>query len=292
MSGFAVSVRDLTVRYGRTTAVDNVSFDLEPDGIYGLLGRNGSGKTSTLSVLASMRRPTAGSVLIDGAEPFENERVMAGVSLIRESGDVLANEKISASLAYYEQARPAWDAQFADELVDAFGLNRKKAISTFSRGQRSAFGAVIGLACRAPLTMFDEVYLGMDAPSRYRFYDLLLADYAEHPRTIILSSHLISEIERLFSGVVILDEGRLLLNEEVEDFRTRGATLTGPTAQVDAVTAGLRVVASRSLGPTKEVTVFGDLDGAALDAARAAGVAIGGVGVQDLFVHLTEKESR
>ncbi|TDE88273.1 ABC transporter ATP-binding protein [Occultella glacieicola] len=292
MSGYAVSVRDLTVRYGRTTAVDRVSFDLEADGIYGLLGRNGSGKTSTLSVLASLRRATAGTVLVDGADPFENEALMAGIALIRESGDVLANAKISVNFDYFRRVRPAWDPDFAEELVDVFGLNRKKPISTFSRGQKSAFGAVIGLASRAPLTMFDEVYLGMDAPSRYRFYDLLLADYAEHPRTIILSSHLISEIERLFSGVVVIDEGRLLLSEDVDEFRTRGATFTGPVAAVDAVTAGLRVVASRSLGPTKEVTVYGDLDETTLAGARSADIAIGGVSVQDLFVHLTEKESR
>lgn len=288
MTGFAVSARDVNVHFGDTHALDGASLELAADGIHGLLGRNGSGKTTLLSTVAALRRPTSGSVLVDGEDPFENERVMEGVCLIRESGDVIKESKISDNFRHFANARPTWDADFADELVDAFQLNRRKRVNTFSRGQQSAFGAVVGLASRAPLTIFDEVYLGMDAPSRYRFYDLLLADYVEHPRTIILSSHLISEIERLFSGVIILDHGRVLLAEDADDLRSRGATLTGSADAVDAVTAGVTVLATRELGRTKQVTVYGDLDESTLAAARAADLEVGAVPVQDLFVHLTE----
>ena len=292
MTGYDVRVRDLSVHFGSTHAVDGASLELAADGIYGLLGRNGSGKTTLLSVLASLRRPTSGSVTVAGEDPFENERVMEGVCLIRESGDVLTESKIAANLSFQADARPTWDNDYANALVDAFRLDRKKKVGTFSRGQKSAFGAVIGLASRAPLTMFDEVYLGMDAPSRYRFYDLLLADYVEHPRTIVLSSHLISEIERLFSGVVILDDGKVLLAEEADVVRGRGATLTGPADAVDTATSGLTVLAARSLGRTKQVTVYGDLDDGTLAVARRADLEVGAVAIQDLFVHLTEKESR
>ncbi|UFU05214.1 ATP-binding cassette domain-containing protein [Ruania halotolerans] len=292
MSGFAVSVCNLQARYGRTVAIADATFDLDAGGIYGLLGRNGSGKTTLLSTIASLRPSHGGSILVDGEDPFENERVMAGVCLIRESGDVQSEVKIRHNLRYFADTRPTWDAAYAEELVDLFGLDRKKTVSSLSRGQLSAFGAVVGLASRAPLTMFDEVHLGMDAPTRYAFYDALLADYLAHPRTIVLSSHLINEIEKLLAGVVILHRGHVLLTEDADLFRSRGATLTGEPAAVDAVTRDLAVLATRELGRTKQVTVYGDLDTAVLQAAREADLDVGAVPMQDLFVHLTAKESK
>src|SRR5699024_2862090 len=108
------------------------------------------------------------------------------------------------TLDFAALARPTWDQGYAEELLEAFGIDRRKKAGKLSRGQRSALGATIGLASRAPVTLFDEVHLGMDAPTRRRFYELLIADYAEHPRTIVLSSHLISEVEHLLERVVML----------------------------------------------------------------------------------------
>src|SRR5690606_3707729 len=136
-------------------------------------------------------------------------------------------------------------------------------------------------------TMFDEAYLGLDAPSRYTFYDALLEDYAEHPRTIVLSSHLIEEVERLFERVIILDAGRVLVDEEAETLRSRGTTVTGPAAAVDEFTAPWRVVARKALGPTVQAIVVDALPADARTNAAAAGLELGSVPLQDLFVHLT-----
>lgn len=292
MTGYAVSTHQTSVHFGDTRAVDRVSIDIEENAIHGLLGRNGSGKTTLLSTIAALRQPHSGQILVDGEEPFENERVMAGMCIVREAGDVLSDEKLRTNLSYFASVRQHWDAEYAAELTDAFELDVKKRPGRLSRGQKSAFGVVIGLASRAPLTIFDEVYLGMDAPSRYRFYDLLLADYVAHPRTFILSSHLISEIEKLFSAVTILDHGGVHLSADADDLRAKGATLTGPAEQVDALVDGLTVIGSQDLGTTRQVTVFGDLDPSLRDRARAAGLDLGPVPMQDLFVHLTNREDR
>ncbi len=283
---FGVEVRDLTVRYGRTTALDRVSLTLEPGRIHGLLGRNGSGKTSLLSVLAAFRPATSGTVLVDGEDPFENPRVMAGTCLVRESGDHM-DDKARATLEIAAAVRPTWDAELAGRLVDRLQVPLDRKPSQMSRGQRSALGVVVGLASRAPLTMLDESYLGLDAPSRYAFYDELLADYAEHPRTIVVSSHLIEEVERLFEQVVVLDQGRVLLADDADALRARGATLTGPSDVVDAFLDGRRVLERRTLGRTAQVTVDGGLDEAERRRARDAGLDVGPVPLQDLFVHLT-----
>ncbi|MPV38220.1 ATP-binding cassette domain-containing protein [Georgenia subflava] len=291
-AGFDVRVRDLTVRFKRTTALDGAGFELPAGGIYGLLGRNGSGKTTLLAVLAALRRPDGGEVLVDGEAPFENARVMGGTVIVRESGDVLPTERVSTNLKYFAAMRPTWDADRAGELADLFELDLRKTVTDLSRGKRSALGAVIGLATRAPLTIFDEVYLGMDAPSRQLFYDQLLAEVVAHPRTVLLSSHLIGEIEHLLERVVILDAGRVVVAAETDELRARGVTVTGPATTVAAATDGLRVVGSRDLGPTRQVTVFDDLGDGALTSLGEHGLDLGPVPLQDLFIHLTGKDSR
>jgi ABC-2 type transport system ATP-binding protein len=293
MTGFAVQAADLAIHYGDTVAVDDVNFTLQAGRIHGLLGRNGSGKTTLLSVLAGFRRPTRGRVLVDGEDPFENARVMAGSCLIRESGDVIGSDRVGRLLDFAAALRPNWDQEFADRLVARFDLPLDKKADALSRGQRSALGVVLGLAARSPLTMLDEVYLGMDAPTRYAFYDELLADYIKHPRTIILSSHLIDEIERLFEGVLVLHEGRVLMDDDADSIRGRGASITGPADVVDSFVSrltaeGIRRLKTQRLGGTAQVSIFGSLDAAARAQARTLGLDLGSVSLQDLFVHLTE----
>lgn len=284
-----IDVRDVTLNYGETTALAGLTFTLEPDRIYGLLGRNGSGKSSLLSVLAAYRQPTSGTVLVDGEPVFENSRVTRQICLVRESGDFIdTSDKVEKMLAFVAEMRPTWDAAYADRLLERFELARSSKINSLSRGKRSALAAVLGLATRAPLTMLDETYLGMDAPSRYILYDEILADFMEQPRTLIISTHLIEEVSRLFEEIVIIDKGRLVLHENVASFVARGAQVTGHVDEVDRLVEGLAVLNARSLGRTKSVTVFGTLDEPRLRHARSAGLDIEPVPLQDLFVHLTE----
>src|SRR5690625_3130035 len=160
-----VRLRQATASYGSTTALDTVDVSFPAGAITGLLGRNGSGKTTMLSLIASLRRPSAGQVLVDGQDPFEDEALMEQVCLIRESGDVLDDEKVAVNLRYAADSRPSWDAELAERAMETFQIDPKKVVRRLSRGQRSAFGTVLGLASRAPVTMLDEVYLGMDAPT-------------------------------------------------------------------------------------------------------------------------------
>ncbi|HEX5167349.1 MAG TPA: ATP-binding cassette domain-containing protein, partial [Thermomicrobiales bacterium] len=191
----AVETRGLTLRYGEKTALDNLSFALDGGKIYGLLGRNGSGKSSLLSVLAAFRKADAGEVLVGGEPVFENPAITEQICLIRESVDVFERSAtIESVLGFTSAIRPGWDAEYAGRLLDAFELDPRQKVKDLSRGKQSALGAILGLASQAPLTMFDETYLGMDAPSRYCFYEELLADYIAHPRTMIVSTHLIEEV--------------------------------------------------------------------------------------------------
>ncbi|NDL56563.1 ATP-binding cassette domain-containing protein [Phytoactinopolyspora mesophila] len=283
-----IDVRNLTARFGDVVALDNLSFSLTGGKIYGLLGRNGSGKTTLLSIIAAFRAADDGIVLVDGREPFENGRITEQICLIREAGNVIDGAKVQDVLKMSSNFRPHWDADYAAQLADMFELPMKKKVSSLSRGQQSAVGITVGMATRAPVTMFDESYLGMDAPSRYAFYDELLRDYMEHPRTIIISTHLIEEVASLFEEVLILDDGRLVAHDETDMLVQRGVSIAGRASVVDEFTKGLTILSHQQLGGTKSTTVFGQIDEQKRAEARAAGLELGPVGLQDLFVHLTK----
>lgn len=282
-----VAIRDLTLRYGDTVALDGLTLDLPGGKIYGLLGRNGSGKTSLLSVLASFRRASSGTLTVGGVDPFENAEVMRQTCFVRDSLDLADRERVGAVLRFAAGLRPTWDADYAGRLLDAFGLPTRSRVVELSRGQQSSLGVVLGLAARTPLTILDETYLGMDAVARTTFYRELLDDYLAHPRTIILSTHLIDEVAALFERVVIIDRGRLVVHEETEVLASRGVTVTGPAPAVEAFVAGHTVVAEQRLGGTLASTLYGALDDEAPGRARVAGLTLGPVGLQDLFIHLT-----
>lgn len=284
-----IDIQGLTVRYGDVTAIDNLSLHLDGGKIYGLLGRNGSGKTTLLSVLAAYRKAAAGQVRVGTADPFENAVLTEQICLIRESGDLVDGESVKRTLARAATFRPAWDAELADRLLDTFQLSLRRGVATLSHGQRSALGIAIGLASRAPLTLLDESYLGLDAPSRYAFYDVLLADYMEHPRTFVISTHLIEGVADLFEEVVIIDHGRLITHGETESLRLRGTAVTGPARAVERYTNGQTVLSEQRLGGTTSAAVFGPVTDDMRRRASNEGLELGPISLQDLFVHLTAR---
>lgn len=288
-----IEVRGLGKRFDQVDALTDVSFSLSGHKICGLLGRNGAGKTTLLSILAGYERHTEGAVLVDGEPVFENATAVAKTCLVRGTGDQLSPGVTGRDLLRYASLlRPCWDAGFAATLVDRFEVPVGKQVKALSQGKRCALGVIMGLASRAPLTIFDESYLGMDAPSRYAFYDALLADVLEHPRMVIVSTHLIEEVSTLFEDVLILDDGRLLLHEEADTLRVAGAAVTGDATLVDAFTLGLEVLSEKTLGRTKSAMVYGPLDEKRRAQARAAGLDLDPLALQDLFVHLTSGGSR
>jgi ABC-2 type transport system ATP-binding protein len=280
----AVSVAGLTRRYRDQVALDDVSVELEGGSITGLLGRNGAGKTTLLRILAGQEFPSAGRVRVLGQPPAENEPVLRRMVFVREDQgypDIKVGHALRAASWFY----PNWDARLADSLAADFGLRPNKAVKKLSRGLRSALGITIGLAARAEVTLFDEPYAGLDAVARQIFYDRLLAEYAERPRTILLSTHLIDEAAALFERVVVLDRGRVVLEAAADGLRGVATTVSGPALAVQDFTAGRPVWNQRRLGSQASVVTVGALDEAARARARSLGLDLVPLTLQQLVVH-------
>lgn len=287
------AMRGVTKRYGNFTALDDVSVEIEENMIHGLLGRNGAGKTTMMQLLTAQNFATAGAIEVFGEEPYENAGVLSRTCFIREALKYPDNYRPHHALRAAAMVYPNWDAAFAESLVEEFAVPRKRAIKKLSRGQLSAVGVIIGLASRAPLTFFDEPYLGLDAVARQTFYDRLLADYAEHPRTVVLSTHLIDEVSDLIEHVVLIDKGRILIDEDAEVLRGRAVTVTGPARAVEAFAAGHTELHREQLGGFLRVTLSGASGGRVevQPSLGAQGLEFEPVSLQQLVVRTTQQNS-
>lgn len=281
----AIVTTDITKRYPEVVALDGVTLRLEEHRIHGLLGRNGAGKTTLMQLLTGQVFATSGEMQVLGGSPVENVEVLSQTVFIQESQKYPDTFRAIDVLRIAAGAYPNWDQASADALVERYRLPVKRRIKKLSRGQLSAIGIIIGLASRARLTFFDEPYLGLDAVARQMFFDDLLADFTEHPRTIVLSTHHIDEVANLLEHVVILDEGRVLLDADTDELHDAALTVSGRAAAVDAFLAGREVLEHKTLGSLATAT-FTPRRGDEL-AAREAGLDIGQVSLQALFVHLT-----
>jgi len=285
-----VEVSNLSKRFGQFTAVDGASFSIEENTIHGLLGRNGAGKTTLMQLITGQDFATGGSIRLFGESPVENSRALANVCFVKESQKYPDDFKPRHVLKSAPWFFPEWDAAFAERLVADFRLPLNRRIKKLSRGQLSAIGVIVGLASRAPLTFFDEPYLGLDAVARQTFYDRLLEDYADHPRTVVLSTHLIDEVSNLLERVIVVDEGRIIIDSSSDDLRGSAVTVAGPRAAVDTFVAGREVLHREQLGGLSSATV-GRLSEADRTAAARAGLELAPVSLQQLIVRTTTSDT-
>jgi ABC-2 type transport system ATP-binding protein len=243
----AAGFESVTMRFRGHTALTDATTEIQADTITGLLGRNGAGKTTMMQLLTGHRLPTSGQVRVLGGAPFENDAVLSQLCFIKESQRYPDLFRVCDAVRAAASVYPSWDQELADQLLEEFELPVKRNIKKLSRGMTSAVGIVLGLASRAPITLFDEPYLGLDAVARQLFYDRLLADYAEHPRTIVISTHLIEEISDLLEHVLLIDHGRVLLDADAETLRATALTVSGPARQVATFGAAHELVTTESL---------------------------------------------
>jgi ABC-2 type transport system ATP-binding protein len=279
----AISVTGLTRRYRDDTALDDISLTISGGTITGLLGRNGAGKTTLLRILAGQEFPSSGSARVLGAAPAENEEVLRRLIFVREDQaypDIKVGQALRAASWFY----PNWDSALASALLADFGVRASKAVKRLSRGQRSALGITIGLAARAEVTLFDEPYAGLDAVARQMFYDRLLADFAEVPRTVLLSTHLIDEAAALFEGVIVLDRGRVVLDAAADILRGVATRVSGPALAVDALAAGRPLWERRQLGSQASVVMAGPLSPDDREQARSSGLDLSPLSLQQIVV--------
>jgi ABC-2 type transport system ATP-binding protein len=279
----AIEVRNVTKQYGNTTALSSISTRFEGGCIYGLLGRNGAGKTTLLNLITNKIFPTSGEIMIDGAPVFENDAVLSKVYCMTEKGLYPGSMTVKDIFKWTSEFYPGMNMEYAYRLADMFMLNIKKKEKTLSTGYMSIYKIIIALSCNAPILLLDEPVLGLDANFRDLFYRELIKNYTENPRTIVVSTHLIEEAAEVFEKVVIIKEGRIIMQDSVQNVLTQGYTVTGPLRQVDEYIQGKNVLGADVLGGIKSAYLLDTIS----QEGAPQGIEISRMRLQSLFIHLT-----
>src|SRR5699024_7286623 len=186
-------------------------------------------------------------------------------------------------LKIYSYFYPTWDQELADELIDVYKLKLNAKIKTLSKGMESALGIIVGLSSKAPITIFDEPYIGLDAAARKKFYEILLEEYEAENRTILFFINLVDEVSLLLEEVLIIQDGKLVLKEEAEELRTNTYAVSGDEKEVADFIADKEVIQQKQLAGMMTAYVYGDME-----KAKNAGLSVEGVPIQELMIYLTE----
>jgi len=285
-----IECRRLTKVYGREKALNELSFKIQENKITGLIGRNGAGKTTLLKILAGYLMETTGDVKVFSEHPFNNLNASANTIFIHDQMNLPTAlnlmEILDATASFYKN----WDSGLAERLFDYFSLNPLQYFSGLSKGMKSTFTMILGLAARCPLTIFDEPTTGMDAAVRKDFYRALLKDYLANPRTIIISSHHLNEIEDLLEDILLMKDGKELLHLPVADLKEWAIGIQGKSSVVNGWITGKEILYTKNIALNHSyVVVKNELTEIELQHAKGSGLEITNVTSSDICVYLTNK---
>lgn len=220
-----IEVRDLVRAYGRSNAVDGISFNVRPGTCFGFFGRNGAGKTTTIKCLLNLLRPTSGLVRVFGLDPASNEvAVKRRIAYVPDSAAFYPWMTIRQTLDYFASLRGRWDKAVEAELLARFRLNPAQRATTLSKGQTMELALMTAICAGPELLILDEPTTGLDPVIRREFVDAVISAYRNvdpERRTIFVSTHLIAEFEDIIDDFAIIENGRVILAASADEARAR-----------------------------------------------------------------------
>ena len=239
-----IEIRRVTRKFGTKTALAEVSLVVPRGGVYGLIGGNGAGKTTIIKHILGMLKAQAGTVRVFGLDPVENPVGTLGrIGYLSEDRDLPNWMRVGELMRYTQAFFPTWDEAYAEELRDTFDLDRNAKVKHLSRGQRARAGLLAALAHRPELLVLDEPSSGLDPVVRRDILGAIIRTIADEGRTVLFSSHLLDEVERVADRVAIIHEGRIVLTapmDEIKETHRRvtlrfGQALERPPALIGAL---------------------------------------------------------
>lgn len=222
-----VDLRRVTRRFGKKTALDELSLTVPRGGVFGLIGGNGAGKTTLIKHVLGLLQAQSGSVEVFGLDPVQNPVGTLGrIGYLSEDRDLPDWMRVSELMRYTQAFFPSWDERYAEELRAAFDLDPNAKIKELSRGQRARAGLLAALAHRPDLLILDEPSSGLDPVVRRDILGAIIRTLADEGRTVLFSSHLLDEVERVADRVAIIHQGRILLTAAMEEIKEKHRRMT------------------------------------------------------------------
>jgi ABC-2 type transport system ATP-binding protein len=226
-----IVIDDLTVRYGRVTALDRVSLRVARGTVYALLGRNGAGKSSLIRSLLGQQKPSGGRIRLHGLEPWaQRRRAMEHTGVVPEDPDAPPAMTVKRIAAFCARLYPSWDASAVDERLRRYEIPPALPFGRLSKGQKGLVALALALGHSPAVLVLDDPTLGLDVAARRSLFEEVVGDLADRGTTVILTTHDLPGVEGIADRVGILKEGRLIVDEAIETLKERHAA-TSPALE-------------------------------------------------------------
>jgi ABC-2 type transport system ATP-binding protein len=229
-------------RYKQRWALQNCDLDVPAGRVVGLVGPNGAGKSTLLKLASGMLTPTAGTVEVCGGRPAAGVEQLAKVGFVAQDTPTYSGLSVADHLDLGKRLNPTWDDAVARDRVRRLGLDPKQRAGKLSGGQRAQLALTLGIAKRPELLILDEPVAALDPLARREFMQDLMEAVAEHELSVVLSSHLVSDVERTCDHLIVLVDSRVQVAGDIDDLVACHHRLTGPRRDPDTLPAGQHVI--------------------------------------------------
>jgi ABC-2 type transport system ATP-binding protein len=240
----ALEAVGLGKRYGKRWALKDCTLTIPGGRVVGLVGPNGAGKTTLMHLAVGLLAPTAGEVSVLGDRPGSDRAVLERIGFLAQDSPTYARLTVGQHLQMGEWLNPRWDDEFAASRIDALGLDRRQRAGTLSGGQRAQLALTLAVAKRPELLVLDEPVASLDPLARREFLQTLMEVVAVQGVSVVLSSHLIADLERVCDYVVVLVTGRVVLTGDVDELLGSHHRITGPRRDPASLPAAQHVIES------------------------------------------------
>jgi ABC-2 type transport system ATP-binding protein len=291
----AISLHALTKRYRSFTAVDDITLDIEPGSICGLLGPNGAGKTTTFKCLLGFTQPTSGSVTIDG-KPI-GPATFDSLAYVPERAILWDHLTVGEHLAVYRRLYRTYDEARAREILAMFSLDPKKSAKKLSKGMRSALALTLAFSIRPRVLILDEPSSGLDPLHQRHVLDLMI-DAAANEATVLFSSHNVGQVERAADRVAILNNGKLIVNQTIDELKSGEKIIEAVFAEAPTSLDGLaddpRILRLEQNGTMLRAVTRGESDEIAqrIFALRPKSIRTIDLNLEDIFLNAVAGDQR
>ena len=273
-----LKAQGLGKKYGRKQALAGCTLEIEAGHVTGLVGPNGAGKSTLLNIAAGMLEPTTGTIEVCGGVPGSGPEQLAKVGYVAQNTPVYSGLSIEEHLRLGAHLNPGWDASLAEKRIERLGLDPKQHAGKLSGGQRAQLALTIGIAKRPELLLLDEPVAALDPLARREFLQDLMEAVAEHGLSVVMSSHLVNDLERVCDHLVVLVASQVRVIGEVETLLASHHRLSGPRRDLDALPADQHVVSAKHTD--RQTTVVVRTEAPILDPAWT----VGQLGLEDLVL--------
>src|SRR5262249_13672241 len=227
MSETVIDIQRVTRHFGPKTALDDVSLTVPRGVVFGLVGANGAGKTTLIKHVLGLLRAETGSVRVFGRDPVTDPvGVLSRIGYLSEENDLPLWMSVAELIRYTKAFYPGWQDDYAEKLRRQFGLDLAARVGTLSKGQQARVGLLVALAYRPELLVLDEPSSGLDPLVRRDILGAIVRTVADEGRTVLFSSHLLDEMERVVDSVAMIDKGRIVLSAAMDEMQASHRRLT------------------------------------------------------------------